>query len=250
MKKTMLLLLFTTLAYGSVHAQDDDEYKEASKESQAYHKYRLVSTKPPFGLQKVNALCAQIKEVDGDDGLDGTAILDPKKYMALSFREKFTYHMVHPESYSQNCDAMPPIQDEQKKIFGQLPDAFSEKNWSDRQEKFFTDHRDSVIALMQYCITKDKRVGLNFKHAIVDINAKEMIPFLISMYNEQKKDHDILTVLMLLMKNNAYQPFMVSASNKKLYADQEASYKSYLNFNVENEALIIKRALDFYRGGK
>jgi len=249
MKKTMLLLLLTTLAYGSVRAQDDDDHKEASKESQAYHTFRMELTEPPFSLQKIKALCAKIKAVD-TDGDEGTAILDPKKYMALSFREKFTYHMVHPESYSQNCDAMPPIQDEQKKIFGQLPDAFGEENWSDRQEKFFVSNRDSVIALMHYCITKDKRVGLNFKHCIVDINAKEMIPFLISMYNEQKKDHDILTVLMLLMKNNQYQPFMVSASNKKLYADPDTSYKSYLNFNVDNEALIIKRALDFYGGGK
>jgi len=249
MKKTLFLLLLNALACGSVRAQANDDYKEASKESEAYHEYRMVLTEPPFGLQKINGLCAKIKAVD-TDGDEGTAILDPKKYSALSFREKFTYHMIHPESFSQNCDAMPTIQDEQKKIFGQLPDAFGDENWSDRQHKFFIAHKDSVIALMQYCITKDKRVGLNFKHAIVDINAKEMIPFLISIYNEQKKDHDILTVLMLLMKNNAYQPFMVSASNKKLYADPDDSYKSYLNFNVENEELIIKRALDFYSGGK
>jgi hypothetical protein len=102
---------------------------------------------------------------------------------------------------------------------------------------------------IQACVTKDRRIGLNYKQVLVDINAKEMIPFLISTYNISKKDHDILTVLMLLMKNNEYQPFMVSTSNKKLYgSDEYSSYKAFLVFNTANEELIIKRATDFYNG--
>ena len=79
------------------------------------------------------------------------------------------------------------------------------------------------------------------------MNAREMIPFLIKTYNADKKDHDILTVFMLLMKNNSYKPFMASQSFKKLYGE-EASYQAYLDFNKANEELILKRALDFYHG--
>ena len=53
--------------------------------------------------------------------------------------------MIHGESFSQNCDAMPPIQDEHKKIFSYLPDAFDEFAWSDRQSVFFKDNKDSIM---------------------------------------------------------------------------------------------------------
>jgi hypothetical protein len=75
-----------------------------------------------------------------------------------------------------------------------------------------------------------------------------MIPLLIKTYNTDKKDHDILTVLMLLMKKNNYAEFINSPSFKKLYADDESSYRAYLSLNSANEELIIKRASDFYNG--
>jgi len=143
---------------------------------------------------------------------------------------------------------MPPILEEHKKIFGYLPDAFDEYSWSERQANFMTSNKDSVIALIKESANRSRRLGVNYKMAIVEMNAKEMIPFLISFYKTDKKDHDILTVLMLLMKKSEYKPFMASASFKKLYSE-EASYQAYLDFNKANEDLILKRAMDFY-GGK
>ena len=102
---------------------------------------------------------------------------------------------------------------------------------------------------MKESVTRTKRIGANFKHAIIEINAKEMIPFLIDTYNIAKKDLDILTVLMHLMKDNKYEPFLKSASYKKLYSD-DSNYMSYLAFNKSNEDLIIKRATDFYNATK
>ena len=235
----LCLLLFASF---SLSAQEADHWQEASKESQAYHDFRIKTSIPPYGLGKVKAIIQKIKSTD-DENLK----LNNKEYMALSFREKFTYHMIHAETYSQNCDAMPPIQDEQKKIFGYLPDAFNEYSWSERQSNFLTSNRDSVIALITESANRSKRLGVNYKMAIAEMNAKQMIPFLVKFYNTDKKDHDILTVLMLLMKKNEYQPFMSSASYKKLYGD-EANYQAYLEFNKANEALILKRAMDFYNG--
>ncbi|MFT3936761.1 MAG: hypothetical protein QM726_24260 [Chitinophagaceae bacterium] len=241
MKKyySLLLLLISSTAFCQ-----DDIYKEPSKESQAYHTFRTTITKPSYGLIKIQGQIAKIKPNDDDE-----RIVNKQFYQSLSLREKFTYNMVHAESFSQNCDAIPPIQDEQKKIFAHLPDAFDEYNWSDAQIDFLKNNRDSVIVLMKEIISHKNLVGVNFKKAIVEINAKEMIPFLISTYMVAKKDHDILTVLMLLMSQNKYLPFVSSASYKKLYSD-ETNYYSWLQFNEANEALIIKRATDFHNGFK
>jgi hypothetical protein len=101
---------------------------------------------------------------------------------------------------------------------------------------------------MKEGISKTNRVGVNYKHVIIDLNAKEMIPFLVDTYNKTKKDHDILTLLMLLMKNNEFAPFLTSTSYKKLYANEDASYGAYLTYSKANEDLIIKRATEFYNG--
>ena len=242
MKKYFLFLF--VLAFGfSATAQDDVTWKQPSKESEAYHDYRFKLTKPPYGLQKILTLLSKLGTDDND-----VAALPEKTYASLSLREKFTYHMIHGESYSQNCDIMPPIEDEQKKIFAELPDVFGEFSWSARQKRFLKDNRDSVIEFMRESIVRTNRVGLNFKLAIVEINAKEMVPLLIDTYNHSKKDHDILTVFMLLMKNNKYEPFLASSSYKKLYADEDASYKTYLNYNASNEELVIKRVTEFNNG--
>jgi hypothetical protein len=236
-------LLLIVLLYSCISsAQEDEVWKEASPESQAYHQYRIKETTPPYGLSKVKALVTQIRSTNDED-----LKLNSKEYEALTLREKFTYHMIHAESFSQNCDAMPPIQDEQKKIFGYLPDAFDEYSWSDGQINFLKKNKDSVLALIKESVSRSKRIGANYKQAIVEMNAREMIPFLIKTYTADKKDHDILTVLMLLMKNNNYKPFMTSVSFKKLYGE-EAGYQAYLDFNMANEELIIKRVNAFYSG--
>jgi hypothetical protein len=242
-----LILSFVALFFFcSLFAQEDSTWKEFKKELQreAYHDLRLTSTVPPYGLAKIKGL---IKKIKSDD--EGNAALSRKVYDALSLREKFTYNMIHAESYSQNCDMMPLVEDEQKKIFGYLPDVFDEFAWSDRQTKFLHNNRDSVIALMKESITRTKKVGVNFKEAIIEINAKEMLPILVTTYNVTKKDHDILTLLMLLMKDNKYEPFLTSMSYKKLYGDED-NYQSFLIYSKANEDLIIKRATEFYNGSR
>jgi len=220
--------------------------KTTDKVSQAYHDYRRRLTVPPYGILKVRALLPGIKS----DKEDNEA-LQAKEYDGLSLREKFTYHMIHAESYSQNCDYIPAPRDEHLKIFAYIPDAFNEFSWSERQTKFLSAHRDSVVALMRESMARTKKVGKNFKEAILEVNAKEMIPDIIAAYkaNKAEKDLDLLSLLMLLMKDNEYEPFLLSGSYKKLYAE-DTSYQSYLNYNKANEELIIKRATDFYNAEK
>ena len=237
--KTQLILFLLLFPFLTFSQDNEGEWKEASPESQAYHESRLRNTTPPYGLSKIKAMLDKVPYED-----EGKA-LSAKDYSALSLREKFTYHMIHAESYSQNCDVMPPIQEEHKKIAGQLPDAFSEESWSSRQINFLKENKDSVLTLIKESVIRSKKIGLNYKHAIVEVNGVAVIPFLIDVFNRDHKDLDILTVLMLLMKNNKYAPFTKSVSFTKLYGP-EASYQNYLQFNKANEELIIKRASDFY----
>jgi hypothetical protein len=104
---------------------------------------------------------------------------------------------------------------------------------------------------MRESMSRTKKAGVNFKQAIVEINAKEMIPDIIATYkaNTAVRDLDLLSLLMLLMKDNEYEPFLLSGSYKKLYAE-DTSYKSYLDYSKANEELIIKRATDFYNADK
>lgn len=203
----------------------------------------------PYGLDTVRTLINKIKfQEDSSGGDGGTEALDEQTYAALSFEQKFTYHMIHPESYSQNCDILPERKDEANRIYGHLPDTYGEYDWSERQLNFFKDNRQAVEELMKPIIQKSNTIGANYEEAIVEMNAKEMIPFLIDYYNRQKKDHYILTVLMLLMKKNGHPEFMNSISYRKLYGQTEDEYSAYLVYNKANEDLILNRAMNFYNG--
>lgn len=209
-------------------------------------------TFPPYGLDTVKALIAKIiyKE-DPDCGECGTKALDDKTYASLSLKEKFTYHMIHPESYSQNCDILPAHPKEAERIYGTLTDVYGEYEWNERQLNFFKNNRTDVAELMKLLIEKEHRIGNNFKEAIVEMNATELIPYLINFYNKEKKDHYILTVLLLLMKNNSYPEFVNSTGYIKLYGDratEDYNNAPYLVYNKANEDLIIQRATKFYNG--
>ena len=160
-------LAICCLVTAGAFAQEGENWKPASKESQAYNEYRNFTSTPPYGAKKIAALLKTL-EIDENE----VEALKQRDYMALSLREKFTYIMLHGESYSQNCDIQPPIQDEHKKIFGQLPEVFGEHNWSERQIQFMRTNKDSLIAWIKDCVAREKRLGLNLKHAIVISNAR------------------------------------------------------------------------------
>ncbi len=58
------------------------------------------------------------------------------------------------------------------------------------------------------------------------------------------KDLDILTVLINLMYDAKYPPFVSSPSYAKLYGP--GSIYGFLQYNKANEELIIKRAMDLF----
>ncbi len=257
MKKFLLLTVSLLLSFIKLSAQEEEgviTWPQPSKESLVYHEYRLKQTIPPYGLAKVKSIISKIEpdsefkdEGNVDYYSEGNVALSKKDFNSLTLREKFTYTMINPEVSTQNCDIQIPIVDENKKIFGYVADGYDEVFWSNRQINFLKNNRDSIMTIIKESTLRSKRMGFNYKQTLQEINAVEMIPFLINFYSTDKKDGDILTLLMLLMKKNNYQPFINSQSYKKLYGDNTSYYESYIDYNKANQELIISRAQEFYK---
>lgn len=218
---------------------------QPSASSQKYRAYREASTEPPFGLSRVRALVRKIK-ADSEDN----QIMSAKDYNSLSLDEKFTYAMIHGEDFSQNCDASPPIVDEDKKIFANFPGAFGdEATWSERQRQFLHNHRTKVIELLRSTIKARHRVGVNLKQAIQELDAVELIPDLISLYSSDPRDRDILTLLMLFMKDDLYMPFLESSIYKSLYGD-ESNYWASIALTPTHQRTILDLASKYSKSRK
>ena len=238
MKRATFAVICLFVATG---AMGQDDMAKGGKASEAYRTHRESVTKPSYGLAKVEALIKKYKLRDKED-----APLAAAEYKKLSSKEKFTYHMIYGEVSSQNCDAMPTFVDEEKHIYAYPPGAFQdERGWSDAQMAEIKRNRNAFLPLLQQTILKGK-IGCNLKQAILELEAYELIPTMCEVCKRKRYDHDILSVMMILMKEGKFKPFLESASYKKLYADEESSYQSFLVANKENQYLIMSRATAFY----
>ena len=243
MKKATALLL-APLVVNLAAAQMFGE-KGVGPASKRYHAYRFETTEPPFGLSKVKALIKGIKPVKGDEDSMGD-VRATAAWGRMTTEERFTYCMLHGEDPSQNCSAMPWIVDEEHKVFAYPAGFFGDEVWSDRQMAFLRGHRSDVVRLLRETIRARGRVGSNLKDTITYLNTNELIPDLIWAYQRDRKDQDILSVLMLLMREGKYAPFLASSTYKKLYGEG-ASEGSYLAATEANQKLMFERATAFYR---
>ena len=234
------LMIFCGLAIAGL-ALGQEEMPKVSKTSEAYRQSRESVTKPSYGLAKIEKLIKKYKLRDKEDGP-----LPAAEYKKLTTAERFTYHMIFGEVSSQNCDAMPTFVDEEKHIYAYPPGAFQdERAWSDTQLATIKKSKSTFLPLLKATILKGK-IGCNLKQAILELDAVELIPTICEVYKQKRYDHDILSTLMILMKEGKFKPFMDSASYKKLYADDTSSYQSFLVANRENQDLIMSRAMAYY----
>lgn len=245
----LLIMLFTgfTKTFAQTNEDDGSSY---SRDEKGYE-LRTKMTIPPYGLTKVKKMITDIifKEDPSGSSDGGLEAISTSQFNALSLREKFTYVMIHAELSQQNC-AIPEYQNDlQKRIFGQLETGFNEASWSQRQADFLIENRDSVLKLIQESVGRSKWMGINYKEAILEMNAWSMIPFIITYIKMTPNDKDALTLLMLLMKRGEDEEFLKSTSYQKLYGT-DAGYYSYLNYNKANEDLICERANRYYKGKK
>jgi hypothetical protein len=238
-------LLLGSLLFGAPIVARAQEMPEVSKASEKYRTFRTQNTYPKLHLTKIKGLMKKVKKTEY-----GIAVLGEATFNKLTVSEKFTYCLYNGEEETQNCDAMLPIVDEEKKIFSYFPGAFNdEKTWSPRQHKFFENNRKAVLTLLAKNMRNMGRVGANFRALVIHMNAHEVIPDLVAVYKNDRKDHDILTLLMLLMKEGNYEPFMKSSSHEKLYGES-GGFGNFLVANKANQDLIIDRAMGYNRSKK
>ncbi|HEY6901894.1 MAG TPA: SUMF1/EgtB/PvdO family nonheme iron enzyme [Puia sp.] len=218
-------------------AQTGSDKEPSFTAIRSYHGARGVRSVYNYHLDKIRKLLANApaKKQEWEP-----ARISNEAYSNLSLHEKFTYNIDNEESFTQICSITSFTGEE---LFAWLLMEEMGSNFSERQRTYFKENRDSVIRWMKEGIAADGgKIGLNYKRLIVDLNAKEMIPFIISHY---KGDHDVLTVLMLLMKAGNYAPFIKLELYKDLYERPQSMRSSYVPFTPPSEQLILKEAKNF-----
>ena len=235
------------IALTAVLAAQASPAQYASRTSKAYHVKRNAITAPEYGLAKIKSLLAGDAKIgESPDGMDRHG-LTKSIFDSLTSEEKFTYIMIHGEDEVQICDVMPEIINEDKKIFAQPPDMFpGQKHWSESQLAYMKGHRTEWIKLLRETINLRHAAGFNIKRSIIELTAIELMPDLIALYKVDRKDQDILSTLMNLMKDGNYEPFRKSTSFSKLYSDT-SSWNAYIVSNRANQDLILSRAASFMR---
>lgn len=209
---------------------------------------RLKNSIPSYNLSKIEKLISKLSSMNGIESNEyNDRYISEKDFDKLTIKEKFTYTMVYPEikSSSEGMDALAIY--EENKIFGELPTSVNDPKWSARQKKFLKQYRKNIQEFIRETSLKNQYMGLNFKKALLEINAIESIPFLVDFYNStDKNDKDLLTVLMLLVKKGKYYPFVRSNVYRQLYNDDVNSQVSCIDYSDINEEYILKTAHNFY----
>jgi len=235
MKHSMLLILTALLMAATAGWSQQTTNRELP--------FRMQASVPPYGLSKVKVLISLEQRKYGKSYPNRP--LPPGAYDSLLPQEKFTYAMIHPESFAQNCSLLPPQLFEKNKIFSTLATSFYENKLSNRQVRFLKDNRDSVMEWIIQSVDKSKKMGVNYKNAVTIINGWEMIPYLIHHY-KAVNDMDILTTLMLLMKLGVSDDFLPTTYYEQLYG-KNSNYRSAINYSAAAEQFLLKTAMGYYK---
>jgi len=208
-----------------------------------------ISRDPSWPVAEYNAVRKLIKQ-KGRPGSDPDVILLPDKvFKSLSFEQKFIYVMINGEDFEQNCDPDPTNSSPgaNKKIFGVLPvfEVTDMMDWSDRETGFLKENRSRVIGKLRLMISHND-MQEPVESAIDCLEARELIPDLVGYIGRNRKNMSCVTVLLRLMKDGHYQPFLKSAAYRKLYGPNSDS-SSFLVANQENVKLTVDRAMAYYQ---
>jgi len=118
---------------------------------------------------------------------------------------------------------------------------------SDRQLMCLKTIRKYVMNSIKVDSELKGYLPLNYKSVIIELNAVEMIPWLVDFFKRKtkEKDGDILTIFFNLMVVNKFPPFMKSISYQWLFVPSDRRPNSII-FNSANSKLTIERAMVLY----
>ncbi|WP_300603002.1 hypothetical protein [Niabella sp.] len=199
-------------------------------------------TGPDYGMERVQTFIRQYK--NSRESFINKPVSEGA-YDSLSLREKFTYAMIYPERYLQNC-AGPRNFFLRGKLFPRLSFGYNENMLSFRQVQFLKMNRDSVITFINELIQQKKSWGINIKQAIIEINGWEFIPAMMTYYRQRPDDTDVLTTFMVLMAHDVFSSFVQSEYYTRLYGDP-AGYHVTVDADKTTEAFILNTTMAYYK---
>lgn len=240
---TLLLLLFSL----GLSAQNKPDYVNTEVYESHFYTSNLAFARHCFWSEKIE------RNVKKPDRYYLPPRLDSVQFEGLNALEHFIYAFQHPEWYHQSCSMFPFPTNLMQKIPASLNRVGEGVVMSPRQTDAIIAHRDSVILLMDQCIKENNSVSEDFKRAILLLDAKELIPTLLSILEKSKdpKDPYLLTVLCKLMRWE-YGPFMESEVGQALYPDslkfeffKREYYQHHVPFTQANYDTIVHHAKQF-----
>lgn len=243
-----LVFLYLGLGGTVVSAQENTDvaWGDPRPQDSSYYAFREKNSIPPFSTKKIQFLIDKRLKTLPDEALtDYDAGIPARDFNTLTAEEKFTYTMIYPEIFSQACAERMFVNDPQKKIFGQLLFVYNGVFWSERQISYMKKNKAQVLTFIRELSGKTNEMGLNYKSAILEMNAWESIPFLIDFYQNNRRDKDILTTLLLLLNKGELSDFKQSKIYQKLYGPDK-NYESWMDFSEANEQYIIETAQAYY----
>lgn len=218
--------------------------RRPSAATEAYFLYKTRPAEPRYGLAKVKTLIARYKSEP-----DFPAEVPPGELHKLTPDEMFTYCMVNPEDWSQNCSGPYREPGEEHMIRGSTTPLLTQFGefvfFSWRQRYFLKQNRARVVALLQDTVREQRHAGPNILATIRLLNATELIPDLVDAFRSDARDMDVLSELAELMDVARYKPFAVTHIAKVFYGPM--SNRRYdVPASKENIDTILRLATDFY----
>lgn len=251
MRFWVLIIFCCCNFFALAQKQEEFNWHEPTKKDLNYYNKREKLTYPSYGFQKIKNLTkAPLDKIPKDYLVsDWDISISDKDFQELSTAEKFTYCLIHPEMYSQNCAEPIYFKNPQTKIFTGFMSYYPSQYWSDRQMKFFKDKRKECLGLFEQTLKEKKHFGMNLKGFLIEINAWEEIPELIAYYKLHPTDNDVLTILLRIMEQSSYQGLRKTPFYTKLF-ENEDFFTRWIPANKSNVNKILSLAEQFYQTKK
>lgn len=161
--------------------------------------------------------------------------------------EYFVYAHSYPESYMQTCSFSGYDKDEKQKLFAHIPLRIDGACMSHRQAVSLEKHRDSTLTYLTRCITNTGDVPLAYKRTILDLNAFELIPLMLTIEKAHPaKDTYLYSLLMELMIKGKFANFMQSSLYSELHGEGKP-YRTSIATTKEKRQLIVSMAADYFK---
>lgn len=170
--------------------------------------------------------------------------LSSETFRSLNTRDMFSYCMIAPEFYMQNCGSLGRMRGRQ--IFGvfyrgDIPLEY----WSKRQLVALHANRDSVVKYIVQMWPALDFIGENTKDLLVELMVWELIPKVLDKLQVSPADNELYSLLVQIMMRLKFRPFEESPIYEQLYGP--ASYiGSQVESNDDNRNEIIKLAKDCF----